>query len=608
MIHAAFLLILGTAASAVQTPSPAQRIVVTPTGAFQRAADSVRPASGPASMQSAGTLWSQTDAAQHWVGNAVSIGNHGSEVFAECEFTSQRAELLSAFDASPPTPLWSDTAIQQSDDHHVASADAAGIHVSMRVFGYAATPYFRLSKYSSLSNGVPDWTYAFPTHVAAFNCRVAISRDGQTIAAAACNSTNSAIDIGIFHPGSSVPVSLTTVPLGGLNNFLRAFDLSADGSTLYFASFGNSSTVTANIFDVGSASVVFSTPIGATFDSHGISGDGSVFAYGLWGQLVVWQKLGGVYTNTITHNGPGMCYVGYLDVSDDGSTIAYGYTFYQAWQQVQIEALDVATQSVTMSEIVSSSVPGLQNVVSGVSISSDGERFAVGLWGDGTGAVAEAHLYSKHQNTPLATANLNGSVFGVGISADGQRAVFGCHDVHANNSPSGGQIVLLGENTPFANFCFGNGSLATGCPCANNGLLGRGCENSSSTGGALLTAQGATNPDTVVLTSSGELPHPLSIFLQGTNDNLSGAVFGDGVRCVGGALKRLYSKTAVEGTVLAPMTGDPSISSRSAALGDPIASGQTRSYQVYYRDNVLGFCANPPGDAFNVSNAVRVSW
>jgi hypothetical protein len=180
--------------------------------------------------------------------------------------------------------------------------------------------------------------------------------------------------------------------------------------------------------------------------------------------------------------------------------------------------------------------------------------------------------------------------------------------VHANQFGNGGRITLLGDSTPFTSFCFGNGSLATACPCSNTGLLGRGCENSSSTGGALLTASGSAAPDTVVLTSSNELPHPLSIFLQGTTDNTSGIVFGDGVRCVSGTLKRLYSKTAAGGTAVAPQAGDPSITARSAALGDPITPGQTRSYQVYYRDNVLGFCPNPPGDAFNVSNALRVDW
>jgi hypothetical protein len=82
-------------------------------------------------------------------------------------------------------------------------------------------------------------------------------------------------------------------------------------------------------------------------------------------------------------------------------------------------------------------------------------------------------------------------------------------------------------------------------------------------------------------------------------------VFGDGVRCVSGSLKRLYVKNASSGAVSAPQPGDLSITARSAELGDTIQPGDTRYYQVYYRDSNLTFC---PPDAFNVTNAIRVGW
>ena len=47
---------------------------------------------------------------------------------------------------------------------------------------------------------------------------------------------------------------------------------------------------------------------------------------------------------------------------------------------------------------------------------------------------------------------------------------------------------------------------------------------------------------------------------------------------------------------------DPSITARSAALGDPIAPGDTRFYQVYYRDAAGAFC---PPETFNATNGVR---
>jgi hypothetical protein len=348
--------------------------------------------------------------------------------------------------------------------------------------------------------------------------------------------------------------------------------------------------------------------INASFDSHAISGDGSVFAFGNFNEMSLWEKVAGVYTNTFNRTLSGSNYCGYIDISDDSKTVAYGFTFYDFYLKTQIEALDVPTHTVTMTDTPTSTVSSLQNIVSGVSISADGQRFAVGLWGDGSGPLAEARLYAKNQNTPVGTINLQGSVFCIAIAADGQRFAAGSKSVHANTFGNGGEVDLFGDNTPFTNYCFGNGSLATPCPCGNNGGLGHGCNNSSSTGGSLLTATGSTSPDTVVLTAGGELPGVLSIFLQGNANIAAGIVFGDGLRCAGGSLKRLYTKNASGGVVSAPGAGDPSITARSAALGDTIVTGTPRYYQVYYRDPVLTFCPNPPGNSWNVSNAVQVNW
>jgi hypothetical protein len=180
-----------------------------------------------------------------------------------------------------------------------------------------------------------------------------------------------------------------------------------------------------------------------------------------------------------------------------------------------------------------------------------------------------------------------------------------CPAYYAGNWMIRACVLAGGPTTPF---CFGDGTLATGCPCSNNGLVGHGCENSAATGGAQLTAAGNVSPDTIVLTSSGELPSVLSIFLQGTANLTNGAVFGDGVRCVNTTLKRLFTHNASGGVVSAPVGADLSITARSAALGDPIAPGSTRYYQTYYRDPVLSFCPNPPGDGWNVSSGIQIHW
>src|SRR5262249_10898852 len=148
------------------------------------------------------------------------------------------------------------------------------------------------------------------------------------------------------------------------------------------------------------------------------------------------------------------------------------------------------------------------------------------------------------------------------------------------------------SGSAFSMFCFGDGQNPSliACPCNNFGLVGRGCENSAGTGGAKLTAVGTTNPDAVVLTETNEPPTSQGIFLQGQVTIAAGAPFGDGIRCIAQNLKRLQIKQAAGGSVSYPVGAEPSITTQSAALGDPLSPGLTRYYQRYYRDPDPVFC------------------
>jgi hypothetical protein len=153
-----------------------------------------------------------------------------------------------------------------------------------------------------------------------------------------------------------------------------------------------------------------------------------------------------------------------------------------------------------------------------------------------------------------------------------------------------------------------NGVIA--CPCSNPPTTaGRGCNNSSGTGGAQLATTGFAwlGADTLVFVTNGEKPGASSLVFQAGQVHPSGLVFGQGVRCVTGSANRLYLKTAIAGSVTAPGAGDLSVSARSAALGSPIAPGTHRYYGVYYRDPILlGGC--PAGSGFNVTQQLDVLW
>jgi len=167
-------------------------------------------------------------------------------------------------------------------------------------------------------------------------------------------------------------------------------------------------------------------------------------------------------------------------------------------------------------------------------------------------------------------------------------------------------VVVRTVPEAFPTSCFGDGIVA-GCPCNHSGLTGHGCMNSANTGGAVLTVSGTTHPDTILLQASDEPPSALTIFLQG-NASVTPVAFGDGLRCAGGTLRRLYVKNASSGVALAPALGDPTVSQRAAALGDLLDPGSRRYYQTYYRDPYTSYCPPPQGANFNSSTMRKITW
>ncbi|MFM7283006.1 MAG: hypothetical protein ACKO32_14640, partial [Planctomycetia bacterium] len=152
------------------------------------------------------------------------------------------------------------------------------------------------------------------------------------------------------------------------------------------------------------------------------------------------------------------------------------------------------------------------------------------------------------------------------------------------------------------------------CPCGNAPSgPGRGCDNSLSTGGASLTGSGVAklSADTLVMSAgnigqagvfcTGAVTNVTSILLQGSTQIAAGLPFGDGVRCLGGTLKRINTSPSVAGVY----TYGPGIAAQSAALGDTLSPGTTRYYLVYYRDACGSFC---PSANFNASNGLKVLW
>jgi Tol biopolymer transport system component len=201
------------------------------------------------------------------------------------------------------------------------------------------------------------------------------------------------------------------------------------------------------------------------------------------------------------------------------------------------------------------------------------------------------------------------------VSRDGRFVVFDGSATNLVPGDSNLQIdVFLHDRaaTGFTSLCDPGVGGTLACPCSNPPAgSGRGCDNSQATGGASLSASGAAylSDDGLVFTTIGERSSALSILLQGNTGAPGGLAYGQGVRCAAGTLKRLFTKTAAGGSITAPDfgAGDPSVSARSAAMGDPIPVAGSRWYLVYYRDPiVLGAC--PSSLTFNATQTGQIAW
>jgi len=222
---------------------------------------------------------------------------------------------------------------------------------------------------------------------------------------------------------------------------------------------------------------------------------------------------------------------------------------------------------------------------------------------------------TERVSVSTAGSQVSGPAYSASISASGRYIAF--LDVSSDlvsGDTNGYADMFIHDRfaAGFTSMCHPASNSVIACPCGNQpSSLGRGCDNSSFTGGSVLAASGIAylSIDSLVFTTSDEKPGATSILLQGTTSVPAGLVFGQGVRCVGGAMRRLYVKTAANGSIAAPdlSAGDPSVSARSAALGDPIQSGESRYYLVYYRDPiVLGGCNAT--STFNSTQTGSATW
>lgn len=157
--------------------------------------------------------------------------------------------------------------------------------------------------------------------------------------------------------------------------------------------------------------------------------------------------------------------------------------------------------------------------------------------------------------------------------------------------------------------CSGNG-IAVGCPCGMSSIQNRGCPNSVSSNGALLYGVGSSSVsvDSIRLEIKGVPFGTVVVYVQSALSPMGGvgSVFGDGLSCVLGTVRRLATSSSAGGLWAEPgsfsnLGWTPGVS--ISVLGG-VTAGQTRWYQAFYRDDAA-YCTV---SMWNATNSFRLEW
>lgn len=337
--------------------------------------------------------------------------------------------------------------------------------------------------------------------------------------------------------------------------------------------------------------------IGVPFDDDSANFEGSVYVFERTGQD--WTQ-----TAELKSSGAGTDEGFGSSIDSDGLRLAAGAPFANGVENLT-GAVYVFERSggtwIETAKLVASDATYLD--VLGYDVAIDGDSLLAGSSSDTNGEqdAGAAYVFRRSRSNWLEAAKLHasdpaqGAGFGFGVEVQDSTAFAGAYQ-----HPVSGAVFVFELPFEFFTYCFGDDS-GTACPCGNSSNAGAeaGCANSQGIGGSL-RADGTsrTSVDDLVLLAADLVPDQPALAFAGENAVAggSGIPFGDGLRCAGTNVVRL-------GTVNTGSAGESSWGPGLAVQGG-WSSGDTRYFQVWYRDPLLGPC----GSGFNTTNGLEVRF
>jgi hypothetical protein len=247
------------------------------------------------------------------------------------------------------------------------------------------------------------------------------------------------------------------------------------------------------------------------------------------------------------------------------------------------------------------------------------------LFGNGAGGFGPPRNYEVRAERPIAVAiadvdldgnlDLIGSAYlagpsvrlGTGTGSFLHETNFGLpvgdpHALAVADVDGDGRPDLVSATTGGAYvYVLSHRNAAPNCPCASESYC-YGAGNSSTNQGARIASSGSLSlaQNRFALHVSGVVPNTTSLFFYGPKRQMT--PFGDGYRCIGGAVSRLGPPLSSTPTGVVLRSLDFTLPPLSSGSGQ-VNPGVPWHFQLWYRDP-----AHVGGAGFNLSNALQATF
>jgi len=360
----------------------------------------------------------------------VALGGQDAFVFSSYGGVEGRTVLIDSDSTDPVTPEWLEIRDDEPEYETMAAATEANVFATLRVEpNSASTTGIRatLNKYSTGSQGSPDWSCELPIDVfMGRSTGVAVSADGARIVATGFTSGG---DTHVYEFYSNSPnwYASHIFQLGSLMDEMRA---SADAQRIYFR---RGPRVRVADLETGTLTQVASHIGGYFTGGDAMSGDGRTIAYSLRDKVIVHsQNSQGLWSQKLSLAIDDLSEVcTSLNLSNDGSVMAVG-----------IQEFDYVTSGLLVVDTTGGAVRNdyrfegsgnLTNGIGDVDLSRDGTLAALALWGDASGVVPEVSVFDTTgpvNAPPIYMVDLPGSALSVDLSDAGTQLVVGSRTAH----------------------------------------------------------------------------------------------------------------------------------------------------------------------------------